>query len=648
MGLVLRNGAPARANSQTTVLREALTSVSRALEDVNWTNLSIDPREGRAEQYTMADRRALMARSRLYVRQNPLAKQASTLLVNYVLGQGISLTAANKTLIARIVDEFWESPVNRETFTGHQSMAEFLQGAFADGAQYLVLFPDTDAGTVELGAIDPMFVDDVLHDPDNWRIPKWYRVRRPRSNFDFKAGTYESSGDDEIVYYRHWRNSDPLGGKDTPSKVEEGLVYPCRRGKGKFGTSDLQAAVDWLKAHKDFMEDRATISRAAAAIAWKKKRKNSGANDIAAEVARMQSSLRGAISGAGYDSNPPPVAGSTVVENESSTLEWVKTDTGGPAALADERILRMMVGSGMGGIPNHYFGDEANANLATATAMELPLLKMYEGWQKWLADIVSDLITFTLETAHEAGRIGERDDSTKYSSRSVTASNVLDASGAVPAPISEAGDVHVHVAAPQPTVPGEMPTGGLNNPGDPGSIPKGEVPAGPGGPTGGSGPRLMSPFPIIPHPLPFQVLDEKVPGPDDPVDWYVDIDFPPILQKDTTSYFAALKSLYEMLPIQNPESAKLVISMALNGLGINDVDQVIDRLFPILPVGSQPGVLSQGTGMSQGLPQAGIAGLLGPGPQVPTQQLRESMSPLRIHRILSAVREVNDALPRTG
>ena len=281
-------------------------------------------------------------------------------------------------------------------------------------------------------------MEDIVTDPDNWRVPLWYKVRRPRQGYDFKAGVYVPRTSDDFVWYRDWRNvkddddekadDRPKGRRlreaerdrdrvrRGPGRVEEGLVYRARRGRGKHGYPEMAAAVDWLKAHRDFMEDRATISRAAASIAWRKKRKNSNAADVASEVARLRSSLS-AASSTGYDRNPPLASGSTIVENESTSLEWVKTDTGGSAALADERILRMMTGSGMGGIPNHLFGDEAAANLATALAMNTPLLKAYENWQQWLSDIVQDLIGFVLETAHDAGRIGPRDDSLRYVDR---------------------------------------------------------------------------------------------------------------------------------------------------------------------------------------------------------------------------------------
>lgn len=438
MGLTVVNGR-AESASPHADLRESALSLARAIEDLNWINLSADPGEI-DERLPEKERKDRMKAARMYVKNNPLAKQANALLINYTIGRGVSLTAANKNLVGRLVNEFWNDPVNRMTFTGQQSMSDFLTGTFTDGAQYLVLFPDKDEGTLQLGYLDPLYVDDIVFDPENSRIPLWFKVTRPKTKYDFKGEFSRLDDETETVWYRHWRNERPTDpkGKKAPKKVEPGLVYQAKRGKGKWGVSEIQAAAPWLRAHREFMEDRTTLTKAAASIAWKKKRKGSGQSDINAEAERLRSSLSNSLSTqGGYERNPPPTGASTIVENEHSNMEWVKTDTGGSNALADERILRMMAGSGMGGIPNHYFGDEANANLASATSMELPLLKQYESWQRWLGDIIRDLIEFMLATAHEAKRIGPRDDTSRYADRNLTQEKVLDTAASVGVPTQE-------------------------------------------------------------------------------------------------------------------------------------------------------------------------------------------------------------------
>lgn len=539
MGVVLSGGRNVRTASAPYVqLRETVSLVTRQIEDMAWQNLSEDDRNmGLDDPYEQ--RRLQIRRNRIYRRKHPLAKQAFRLLAHYVLGQGVTLKANNKVQIAKVVDEFMDDTVNRKTFTSQQAMTEALDVIFTDADLFLILYPDKDAGTVQLGTIDSLLVEDIVYDPENWRIPLWYKVRKTTQKYDFDQGVWEPANSSEYVWFRDWHNDDTSNTnmsdaaktmKPPPGKVEKGLVFHIARDKrGKFGESEMSAAIDWLKAHKDFMEDRATISRAAAQVAWRKKR-NGPASDVAQQVQKLQSSLVGNI--ASWESNPPGASGQTVVENAGSTMEWVKTDTGGGNAQVDERLLRMMVGSALG-VMNHYFGDEANANLATATAMELPMLKNYQAWQQLLQDVLTELIDFVLATAHEAGRIGPRDDSSKYSDAVSNPKGVLGTHSA------SADKAQLREAASEDGVEKAFTT------------------------------------PRVPNPETVQIAQDT----EGALDWYVDIDFPPIVQKDLTSFVSAMKMMYELLPQSNLESQKFVAEMVLNELGVNDVQEVMDRLF---------------------------------------------------------------------
>ena len=49
------------------------------------------------------------------------------------------------------------------------------------------------------------------------------------------------------------------------------------------------------------------------------------------------------------------------------------------------------------GIAEHYFGDASTGNLATATAMELPMLKMFSGYQVFWKEAWRDLFAIALQ-----------------------------------------------------------------------------------------------------------------------------------------------------------------------------------------------------------------------------------------------------------
>lgn len=620
MPLVLGADGPVQVQSSTYAsLRETINLVSRQVEDANWTNLStVDGYRTLDDVYE--DRRELIRRARLAVKRSPLARVAIDLLHHYVLGQGLSIKANNRPIVGRLTDEFLEDTRNQKVLTSHQAQKEFLEALFTDGDQFFVLYPDKDTGTVQLGTIDALNVEDTIPDPKNAKITQWYRVKAPAMKYSFQTDAWEvdpAAGGD-VVYYRDWQNAEPAPA-GMGSKLQNGLVFQVSiYRRGKFGRSGFATAIDWLNTHREFVGDRATINKAAAAIAWKKKRKGP-ASDVANEAARLRSGIVGNPNR--YDNNPPRVSGSTIVENEGTSLEWVKTETGGGAADFDERKLRMMAGAGMGGIPIHYFGDEGNANLATATAMELPMLKAYEDWQKLLGDTLQALIQFMLSTAHEAGRIGEKDDSRKYAEHHTTPQAVMDnadQTGDQPSAAPTTGSVR-EAFGQEPPLPFQ-------------SLP-------------GTSARLIPrPQALQPKPDPGTTEDD----PTKPVDWYVDIDFPPIVQKDLAIYMGALMQLSQILPSENIESKKMVAELALMVFGVNDVDAQMERLYPpdmvaimppaepMLPPG-MPGVPAGPRGKGGKPIEKMVEGESGPGALV------ESIASIRQRRIIKAAEDALEA-----
>lgn len=159
---------------------------------------------------------------------------------------------------------------------------------------------------------------------------------------------------------------------------------------------------------------------------------------------------------------------------------------------------------------------------------------------------------------------------------------------------------------------------------------------GPSSPSAAGGPGanpMMPPQPPPSRDVVFSALERTMPSRDKGVDWYVDVDFSPIVQRDIKPFLDSLKVLGEMLPGDNPESRRMLVTMALVALGVNDVDEQLDALFPPLPPGTEPSKPliepQQKQPQAQpGQPQPGLPGqtpkLLDGGPQQPQpQQLME-------------------------
>jgi hypothetical protein len=69
----------------------------------------------------------------------------------------------------------------------------------------------------------------------------------------------------------------------------------------------------------------------------------------------------------------------------------------------DGRQLRLMSASAFGVFDHYLSGDPSTGNLATATAMELPMLKDFEARQEFWTDVYRDIFSFVVAEAGLGG-----------------------------------------------------------------------------------------------------------------------------------------------------------------------------------------------------------------------------------------------------
>lgn len=154
----------------------------------------------------------------------------------------------------------------------------------------------------------------------------------------------------------------------------------------------LESALDWSRENRKFMQARSAVIQAVARYIYKLTSKGSskGLKDLRK---RLETTLTAST---GRETNPPPVAGSMWLQNQGLNLELQKQDTGARNATDDADMLMRMFGSGVN-LPLHYFADARTGNLATATAMELPLLKAFEMYRQLWTDGYLDMYRYVLE-----------------------------------------------------------------------------------------------------------------------------------------------------------------------------------------------------------------------------------------------------------
>jgi hypothetical protein len=310
-----------------------------------------------------------------------------------------------------IVTSFWKDKENQVALTSKLAMKDWLDGNVTDGERFFICFEDTAPPYVKLTEIPLEEIVSIIYHPQNRLIPVYYK--RVWQALIFEDGKYVINGEPKTKYYLdHEIDEEQLteinksikikGSEkaDIGQRIFHTMVNPLWTKNGRRGISELFASREWFRVYKEFMEDRAAINSAATSIAFKRKVKAGPTG-----VAQFQGKFGGIDVGYENENNsseirkltkPSPAA--VYDSNPAVDLDWMKTDTGAVNAEKDGRALLMAAGSGTG-IFAHYYGEGGDANLATAQAMELPMVKTFEDWQEWVNTYLVQMIFYVIRIA---------------------------------------------------------------------------------------------------------------------------------------------------------------------------------------------------------------------------------------------------------
>jgi hypothetical protein len=141
----------------------------------------------------------------------------------------------------------------------------------------------------------------------------------------------------------------------------------------------------WLQRYSRMLEDRVRLHWALRAFLWIV---NVPTNRVEAKKEQYKS---------------PPEAGSIVVKDESEVWEAVTPRVQGQDAKPDLAAVRQMIDAGSG-YPPHWRGEAADANLATATAMQGPTERHLLRRQKYFIYMLQDILYHAYQRGAQVGR----------------------------------------------------------------------------------------------------------------------------------------------------------------------------------------------------------------------------------------------------
>jgi hypothetical protein len=172
-----------------------------------------------------------------------------------------------------------------------------------------------------------------------------------------------------------------------------------------------------------FMDARVDIMAASAAFVMKRKVKGTPQ-----QLERMANQALSRRSVLGMSQDPEmgamlgPKAGGVLTENDAVEHSDFNINTNAPAAAQDAQMIRSQI-SAATRWPASYLGDASQSNLATATSLELPVLKTVEARQEMFESVVRFFIDRAIERAVDTGRITQQLGQTGKSSAGKTSTD---------------------------------------------------------------------------------------------------------------------------------------------------------------------------------------------------------------------------------
>lgn len=390
------------------LIESSVDQVLQQLDSNQWTSLTQHGLNQLTPDLNRPERLKLLELARLYYLKDPLIHQATSLITNYTVADGYRFSCNNESWMQELQD-FWNDEDNQLELTSQQAQEQKSIDLIIDGEIFFVLFREPD-GRVKVRTIMPEEITEVITHPEDYRRNLYYQRKYTPQTFNFKSGLYDNAigmVKEETSYYADWRNYEVgnWGFEDGMGSVQPGVVYQIttnRVGRQKRGNTETYPALDWVKAHREMLQNWVTIVKAYATLAWKAKAKGGDDRDLTRIREKLQNFLPAYNPTSGQLSQPGGVGG-VAIENDNLTMTPLKT-AGMATDPADSRQIRLMAGAGLG-IMEHYFGDAGNANLATAQAMELPMLKKFSARQRYWEDVHLYLMTYVIISGIEAGRI---------------------------------------------------------------------------------------------------------------------------------------------------------------------------------------------------------------------------------------------------
>ncbi len=339
----------------------------------------------------------------------PAYKHAIELDKAFVLGSGVQKPQSNNPIVQYCIDDIWDDNENEETFSGYNAMTRQIDLMQGTGETFYLIYVNESTGkSIIRVAQDSTKIKNIITASGDRDKILFYEYELTLHKYDFKAHRYVDTN--KTIFVPCITASD----EDLASALEDGkalktMDYGYNRKTstrlygylgayyrgikgGLRGLPPYRTTYKWVEALKQIVAAAATIAKAKSKIAWKLSLTEGAGKTAMAGIKKSIQALESDLSLA----NVTPADASTMIENKKKgTYEAVDNKLNQQGYRDTQTMIMQQLASGFDK-SEHYFGNPENANLATATSMELPVLKSFENIQNLFAATVTKVLKFAV------------------------------------------------------------------------------------------------------------------------------------------------------------------------------------------------------------------------------------------------------------
>lgn len=322
----------------------------------------------------------------LYLR-NVIAKAIIDTINNFVFGEGFSFDVTDKTSKLpqykvdnpkKILQEFWDN-----NFADDRLERKGVDISVS-GMLCLPVFENSVNGEIELGFIDPKNIKDVDVNPLNVEDIMQINLKQIST-----LGATER----KLKVIRKVKGKENLNEEDYGLLSGECFFFAINNVSNQpEGVSDLLNCADMISDFEDLL--KALLEHAKASHIYFQKVKLKTMNDT--QIKEWA------------DKNPIPEPGSRILENENVDTEILTPDIKGVEQSALVRLFKNLILMSKS-LPEHWFSDGGNSNLATAVEQGTAIYKLIKKRQMFWVGAIKKILTFVLHRAAVAGKIEKTD-----------------------------------------------------------------------------------------------------------------------------------------------------------------------------------------------------------------------------------------------